>query len=211
MIDWKEFFPVQALAPFIGGLLLWFGLSYIYFAPSVIAPRLADRYYLPACLSAVAAMEGGFQQRIKTMDEAFREKIKASRADLARRMNEATGVGLGMLLGDSAEGRRLSKELAPMLGNSASSYVQMGIEQEVAKAQNAYEAEKQRTKNELQSKQKFSDARSYCSCSTAEGLSNRIETALFVSTLRIYKPDTITRLEAGGATGENCGTPPVVR
>ena len=211
MIDWKEFFPVQALAPFIGGLLLWFGLNYIYFAPSVIAPRLAERYYLPACLSAVSAMEVGFQQRIITMDEAFREKIKASRADLARRMNEATGVGLGMLLGDSAEGRRLSKELAPMLGNSASGYLQMGIEQEISKAQNAYDAEKQRSKNELRSKQKFSDAKSYCACSTAEGLSNRIETALFVSTLRIYKPETINRLETGGATGESCGTPPMVK
>lgn len=209
MIDWKEFFPVQAIAPFIGGLLVWFGINYIYLSPSVIAPRLAQTYYLPACTATTSVMQSGYQARLKEMDSIFETKLVALRQEMAERMNTAAGASLGMIFGNSPEGQRLARQGQALIGSSmAGNYIRIGIEQEVTKARSEYDAQKVRLKSEFRSKQKFTDRESYCTCNIGDGLSNRIETALYVASLRIYKPDMISRLEQGGQISEACGTPP---
>lgn len=210
MIDWKEFFPVQAVAPFIGGLLLWFGLNYVYLSPAIITPRLVQTYYIPACLASTSVMQGAYHGRLKGMDDEFEKKLGTLRQDMAERMNSAAGASLGMIFGNSPEGQRLARQGQALIGTSmAGNYLRMGIEQEMTKARTEYEAQKERFKAELRSKQKHSDMPGYCACTVGDGLANRVDTALYVASLRIYKPEVIARLEQGTPVSEACGAPPV--
>lgn len=211
MFDWKEFFPVDALAPLVGGLLLWFGVNYLVLAPNVIGPRLAERYYLPACVAGVEQGRSQMAGRLRQMDQEIETALRQLGAQAAEGVQNQLGSILGQVLGMyGAEGQAFKDRYGSQLGGSFGGMVGVGIEAKLAEQRAAMQAEKERQIAEMRAQQKFSSPAQFCGCNVGEGLSDRLELALFTSSLRLYTPPRMEALNRGEIFGAQCGAAPVL-
>lgn len=210
MIDWRDFFPVDALAPLIGGLLLWFGVNYLVLAPNVIGPRLAEKYYTPACLASVEAGRTELAERFAAADAAWLDRAGRTRRELLEEYSSAGGRILDSILGMyGADGRAIIQRHSNTITNNTTGMLNMGISQGIAEARAEYDAKRNAEIAELRRAQRYSDAPAFCGCNVAAGMTDKLDLALFTSTVRLYKPAGIAHLEAGRVF-DQCGAVPVV-
>ncbi|SFJ62062.1 hypothetical protein [Aerobium aerolatum] len=209
MIDWRDFFPVDALAPLIGGLLLWFGVNYLVLAPNVIGPRLAEKYYTPACLASVEAGRAELAQRFAAADAEWLERAEKNSREIRQKYSGSGGVFGGIIGMYGAEGQRFMQKHGNTLSQWGSGPLEQAISQGLAEARAQYDAKRKAEIDELRRAQRYSDAPAFCGCNVAAGMSDKLDLALFTSTVRLYKPAGIADLEAGRVF-DQCGTAPVV-
>jgi hypothetical protein len=209
MIDWRDFFPVDALAPLIGGLLLWFGVNYLVLAPNVIGPRLAEKYYTPACLASVEAGRTELAQRFAAADASWLERAEKNSREIRQKYSSGGGVFGGILGMYGAEGQRFMQKHGNTLSQWGSGPLEQAISQGLAEARAQYDAKRKAEIDELRRAQRYSDAAGFCGCNVAAGMSDKLDLALFTSTVRLYKPAGIADLEAGRVF-DQCGAVPVV-
>ena len=211
MIDWKELFPLDALMPLLGGALIWFGLNYLVIAPTVLGPRLAETYYMPACIAAVASGKTVAAQKLVAADTAFAAGLEDYRKRAAAAVSQGAAQGLAMLFGGyGKEGQAFLNTYGNQLGGMTSGPAKMAIEQEVQKQRAQYAVQRRAMIEALQAKVRFSGSESFCGCNVTQGYADRVQLAAFTSTLRLYKPENIAQLERGEIIGEACGAPPVI-
>ncbi|KNY13053.1 hypothetical protein AKG11_31370 [Shinella sp. SUS2] len=209
MFDWRDFFPVDALAPLIGGLLLWFGVNYLVLAPNVIGPRLAEKYYTPACLASVEAGRTALAEKFAAADAAWLERADKTRRELQQQYSGGGGILGGILGMYGAEGQRFIQKHGDTLSQWSSGPVNQAINQGLGQARAEYDAARRTEIAELRRNQRYTDAAGFCGCNVAAGMSDKLDLALFTSTVRLYKPAGIADLEAGRVF-DQCGTVPVV-
>ena len=199
----EKFFPYEALGPFIGGLLVWFGLNYLYLAPQVIGPRLSERYYTPACMAAVTHQRAKLAENIRTMRAQIPALVEKYRQKLASDMNERVERQADMMFG--GKGKAVLGIWGGYINGLAGAELRNRADAYEAALEKKFEADTQAA----QEKQKFSTPAAFCGCNVKQGTSDKVEMALFTASLRFYKPDLVQRLEQGEVF-ESCGNPPVI-
>jgi hypothetical protein len=209
MMDWKEFLPIESLAPLMGGLLLWFGVNYLVLGPNVVAPRMAEKYYMPVCLREVTSAREARTSEIERMRQQIvasaRASAEAAGAQAGQAMQNILGEMLGAYGPQGAQlGRRLGQQAMGQasIGIAVQQQMQQRVQAELGKLQQDLAAER--------AKQKHGTASAYCGCTVAEGISERLEVALFSATLRLYHPPAMAALARGQAPSDDCGPRPVL-
>jgi hypothetical protein len=211
MTDWKELFPVEGIAPLIGGILLWIGLNWLYIAPEIIGPRLAQKYYLPVCREAVSQGRIAREQQVATLRTAAEERLQRTMAEVQGRMQAATGNILGQIFGGrpgSAEFMdRYGSQMGGWVNNNMAPALQQRYQQERAAIMAALETEQREARSGII----HATPERYCGCAVTDAMKDRIELAAYTASLRIYTPAAVRRLEDGSYITEAglCGKPPI--
>ena len=209
----KEIFPVEAVGPLLGGLLLWFGLNYIFLAPSVIGPRLAERYYAPACIATVEAGRAAFINTRQEQETAYKKELAAWVQQQTRSAQQSVGGVLGQIF--SGYGQQ-GQDFMNYYGNELNSFSNnVGgqaagpLAQQATEALSEWQERKDNEAAALRAQQKFSDAPSFCGCNVTAALSNNTDLAIYTSTLRLFKPKGVADLDNGRVFESECGKAPV--
>ena len=206
MSDCWELFPVEGIAPLLGGILVWFGLNYLFIAPEIIAPRLAARYYLPACQIAVAegrqARQSHVARLIQQGETALQQAAQMAQQQAQQRSQQATGTVLGMLFG----GRPGSEEFMNRYGGQmqgwaaqqAAPAVGMAVQQQVEQQRRAFIQQMQAEEREARAGIIHATPAAFCGCVVEEGLmKDRFQLAAYTASLRVFTPDGVRRLQDG--------------
>ena len=221
MSDWRELFPVEGIAPLLGGILVWFGLNYLFIAPEIIAPRLAERYYFPACQSAVAegrqARQRYVVELVKRGEAALAQAAQMAQQQAQQRSQQATGTVLGMLFGGRpGSDEFMSRYGAQMQGwaaQQAAPAVGMAVQQQVEPQRRAFMQQMQAEEREARAGIIHATPAAFCGCVVEEGLmKDRFQLAAYTASLRVFTPDGVRRLQDGTIFNDAraCGRPPVV-
>lgn len=205
MIDVSEWFPVEAIYPMLGGAAIWFGINYAVLAPDVIGPRLAERYYLPACEARVEDARASYAEAVTEKVQSFEEQLRA-RASNARAAGQRQ---MDSMFGTDDYGQALRNLLTGFGAVDVDGITGAAIGMELDKQRASFRAGLADDIERDQARQKFEGAGAFCGCNVAEGFSNRVDLAAYTASFRVYKPRMIDQLEAG-AFFEPCGAPPVV-
>lgn len=202
MIDWKEFFPVDALAPIVGGLIVWFGLNYIYLAPHVVAPRLAEKYYTPICLSAVKGGGTALAARLAENETKFAGYLQKLENDIRSKLAGDVGTAFGQL-------GEFGGALLQIYGGGVQSQVDSAIADRLRAERDSFDRQQAAAVEEARRGVRYPDPAAYCRCNVDQGLSNKFDMALYTATARLFRPDGVTALQNARAF-DQCGIPPVV-
>lgn len=205
MIDVSEWFPVDAIYPLLGGAAVWFGINYAVLAPDVIGPRLAERYYLPACMMAVDAARASYGAAITEKVQSFEEQLK-TRAGNARAAGQQQ---MDTMFGGGEYGQALKNLITGFGAVDIDGLTGAAIGMELDKQRADFRAGLAADIERDRAGQKFADAGAFCGCNVAEGFSNRVDLAAYTASFRVYRPRMIDQLDAG-AFFEPCGAPPMV-
>lgn len=205
MIDLSEWFPVDAIYPLLGGAAIWFGINYAVLAPDVIGPRLAQRYYLPACEKQVTAARASYGAAVTEKVQSFEEQLKA-RAGNAR---AAARQQMDGMFGTDDYGQALKNLITGFGTVDVDGMTGAAIGMELDKQRASFRAGLADDIERDRARQKYEDTGAFCGCNVAEGFSNRVDLAAYTASFRVYKPRMIDQLESG-AFFEGCGQPPVV-
>lgn len=215
MLEWfKEIFPVEAFGPLIGGVLLWFGLNFIFLAPSVIVPRLAERYYAPACVATVTAGRANFIKTVQEDEAAYKAKLTDWIAEQTAESKRQVGGVLGQIFGAyGQEGRDLMSAYGDQFAdfsNKVGGQAMGPLQLQAQDALTEWQGKKQAEIAAMRAQQKYTDAASFCGCNISAAMSNSVDLALYTSSLRMFKPKGVIDLENGRVFEAECGTAPVV-
>lgn len=211
MIDWKELFPVEGIAPLLGGILIWLGLNWLYIAPEIIGPRLAQKYYLPVCREAVAQGRIAREREVASLRTTAEQRLQQTMAEVQERMQAATGNILGQIFGGrpgSAEFMgRYGGQMSGFVNNSMAPALQQRYQQERAAIMAALDTEQREARSGII----HATPERYCGCAVTDAMKDRIELAAYTASLRIYTPAAVRRLEDGSYITEAgpCGKPPI--
>ena len=218
MQDWKELFPIESIAPLIGGAIVWFGLNYLFLAPEVLGPRLAEKYYRPACLAAVATGRQGFQQEMQQARENGLAQIQRTMEEVTRQVagqaQASIGTGLGALFGGRPGSERFMQRHGDTLnqwaGQAMAPALQQVLNQRLAQERGALDRQLQTRQREAEQGVIHRTPAPFCGCVVSEGLAEQIDLAAFTSTLRLYAPRVIQQLNNGSRimATTSCGRPP---
>ena len=215
MLEWfKEIFPVEAFGPLVGGVLLWFGLNFIFLAPSVIVPRLAERYYAPACVATVDSGRAAFIKTVQEEETAYKGALNDWIKEQTANSQATVGGLLGQIFGGyGQEGQDFMNYYGKELGDFSNRVGGQAMGPLQLKAQEAlteWQGKKQAEIAAMRAQQKYTDAASFCGCNISAAMSNNVDLALYTSSLRMFKPKGVIDLENGRVFESECGTAPVV-
>ena len=224
MQDWKELFPIESIAPLVGGAALWLAFNYFFLAPEVLGPRLAEKYYQPACLAAVASGRQSFQQEMQQARENGLAQIQRTMQEVSREVAGAAqaqiGAGLGMLFGGRPGSDRFMQRHGETLnqwaGQAVAPHLQQALNQRFANERAALDRVLQTRQREAEQGVVHRAPAPFCGCvvseGMAQGLAEGLDLAAFTSTLRLYKPRVIRQLDDGSRiqATTTCGKPPLV-
>lgn len=220
----KDIPGFQIAAPLVVGVFIWFGLHFAFLAPSIITPRIADRYYFPQCRTNIASLIEADQAEVQTLTEAA--QVRA--VNVARTIREAAVATPANILGsifaqadamgmpyDGAnefmerygqEGGELEQWGESMSRGSIDPYLGDVAQREF----NEWQTEFNQERAALRAAQKFTDANSYCACNWELATEDAVAFALHSASLRLYRPAGLNALERGKAFVAECGQPPVI-
>lgn len=211
----SELFPIQSIGPLIGGALIWFAINYLYLGPELIGPRLAAKYYMPACIAAVAEGREEYQNKTTSLRQAFAQ----SQEELARTMRQTMQQGVGGMFGTMLGGRPGSDKFFRKHGdtvqgwtNSLTDMASPAIADRLQSEQRAFEARMAEREKDARRGVIYPAPAQFCGCVVTEGLKERVDLAAFTATLRLYTPPAIRRLADGTMLHDAraCGTVPSV-
>lgn len=201
MFDIKDWIPVEAFAPFIAGVLIWFGVNYTFLAPDVIGPRLSEKYYVPVCEANVAKVAEGFKTelaaKVQTFESGLAQRQQKTRQAIQQQLD-------GIFSPYGAEG----KAIGNLFGLNSQNY-ESAIAMESDNQRGSFSGEVQKEIEKQRASQKHETPAAFCGCNVSEAMSERLELSLFTTSFRLYKPRMISQLE-DGTFFEACGAAPVV-
>lgn len=210
-----ELFPVESIGPLLGGVLIWFAVNYLYIGPELIGPRLAAKYYGPACLAAVQDGREARTNEVASLRQAFQQQQAALAQSLQQQMQAATSGFFGALLG----GRPGSDEFFRQHGNTVQGWSNSmagmatpAIQQRLQREEAAFRDKMEEREREAKKGILYASPVQFCGCVITEGMKERIDLAAFTATLRLYTPPAIKKLGDGTMLHEAkaCGSPPMV-
>ncbi|NKE48775.1 hypothetical protein HB662_28680 [Roseomonas frigidaquae] len=222
MFKLDEFFPVESIGPFIGGALIWFAANYLFIGPDIIGPRLAAKYYMPACTAAVTDGRRVRAEQVATARRESEAQLQIMMQDLARQAGSQAQAQLGGILGTILDGygregaafrNRYGGQMDGWLGGLMAPALRAQLQQRYQQERSALAALFDREEREARRGIVHATPAQFCGCVVSEGLKDRIELATFTATLRLYTPQTIRRLEEGTmvqSTTPACGSAPIV-
>ena len=209
----SELFPIQSIGPLIGGVLLWFALNYLYIAPNLIGPRLAAKYYTPACMAAVADGRTAFKSETASLLEAFNAKQAALAQGLQQQVQQGVASMFGVLLGGRPGSEAFFQQHGKTVegwGNSVAGTATPAIAERLRAEQRAFETQLAAREREAKKGIVYTAPAQFCGCVITEGMKEEMQLAMFTASLRLYTPPAIRRFEDGTMLHEatKCGTPP---
>ena len=160
--------------------ILWCGAHVLYVGPEVIAPRLTEKYYRPQCRRAlIAHLQADAHAYVQRIQRDHARQQRAAQRDRDA-LSQITGGLVRQYVGE---------EFAEMYKNSPIAQTFKGIFDAAQSLQNL--------PPELPdiSVPSESTQAGYCACLIAAHLSDRLAVGLFSASLRLWKPETIVRLE----------------
>lgn len=210
----KDFLPIEALAPLLGGLLFWFGFNYLILAPNVITPRLSEKYYVPACLASVSKGRALVSERLKKDETEYMATLNKWMVDQSAEVKARAGNALQQFFGMyGKEGQAYLQQHGGALGglvDQGTATVAPVILQQGQKALSDWKAGKQKEIAAARALQKHSDPVAFCGCNVAAAMGDNVEAALYTSSLRLLKPKKVRELENGHVFETECGKAPIV-
>lgn len=220
MFKFEEFFPVESIAPLLGGVLIWFGLNCFFIGPSIIGPRSAEKYYLPACMSAVQTGKQAHAEELQTLREQGEAQIQETMQNVARQTGQAAQGTLNTMLGGLFGGYPGGEEFMARHGDTlrgwgagqAAPYLQAALQERLQNERADLVKRLTARQEEARRGVLHPSPAAFCGCVVSEGLSDRLELAAYSASLRIYAPPAIERLADGTMihNTKQCGSVPVV-
>lgn len=213
MIKLDEIFPVEALAPVAGGAIIWFAANWSFLAPEVIGPRLAEKYYTPACLAAVQDGRAAHAEKRRTLIEAGRQKVDQATDEFRRQAAGQVSAFWGTLLGGhDRQGQAVLNQHGATLNSWGNPAIAAAAREFRQRQSLAVAAEIAQYDKEAAAGILHSAPAQYCRCVVSVGFKDRIELAAYTATLRLYTTETISRLKDGTMLHEapSCGKTPIV-
>lgn len=175
---------IDTIAPIVLAAFLWAGLNILTIGPDVIAPRMTQNIWMPACKAGIQTANAKIQANHQAKINAFIAAKRAEQKKIQSMMNP-----LMQLMG---------KELAQTLGKGLTTTMSIASNIEA--------------NQEL--KQRFGTAQpqsvapaNYCGCIISELLQDRVATGLYSASMRLWKPANIQKLDGLGSTlitSNNC-------
>lgn len=208
----SELFPIESIGPLIGGALLWFALNYLFIAPELIGPRLAEKYYAPACLAAVADGRQARASEVASLKQAFQERLQQTAQELQRTLHAQTGNMFGMLFGGGRDGTAFMQKYGGQLDSWAGNMYAPAIQQRIQEERAAFARKLAAQEQEARRGVIYHTPVQFCGCVVAEGMKERVDMAAYTATLRLYSPPAVRRLADGTMLHFTpaCGSVPVV-
>lgn len=210
----KDFLPIEALAPLLGGLLLWFGFNYLVLAPNVITPRLTEKYYIPACMTSVSTARAAVSDRLKKDETEYMAALNKWMVDQSGQIKARAGGALEQFFGmygkeGQAYLQQHGKALGGLVDKGVGSVAPVILEQG-QKHLSEWKSGKQKELTAARALQRHSDPAAFCKCNVAAAMGDNVELALYTSSLRLLKPKKVRELENGHVFETECGKVPVV-
>lgn len=211
----SELFPIQSIGPLIGGALIWFAVNYLYIGPELIGPRLAAKYYLPACVAAVQDGKQAFQTETASLRDAFTRGQEQLAQTLRQQMQQGVAGMFGMMLGGRPGSDKFFRQHGETVQGWTNSLTDMGspaVAERLQSEQRAFEARMAEREKDARKGVIYPAPAQFCGCVVGEGLKERVDLAAFTATLRLYTPSAIRRLADGTMLhdAKACGTVPSV-
>ncbi|MCV6575104.1 MAG: hypothetical protein OIF58_05150 [Cohaesibacter sp.] len=163
---------IDTIMPQILALCAWFGLNLVAIGPHIIIPRMSYNIWHASCKIGVSNTKAEFAQKRQSEISKF---IAAERARQKQAMNMINPFM-----------QMLGQDFARTIGKGVNDTVNAVSELELQRAL------KDRFGGQANSLPIRND---YCGCIIQEAVSNKIETALYSASLRLWKPDSIQRLD----------------
>jgi hypothetical protein len=213
----REFFPVQSIGPLLGGAVVWFGANALYLGPEVLAPRIAERHFIPACLANLQTMSLRIEADEKSLLSAAEEKIEALRREMPGQVQRGSQALLQSFFGIYGEqGQEFMDYYGDQLGGALAGttvpFMGQALEQRAAEYRQQALSEIESLRRTLNAGVQHASAASYCGCLVSETFENRLDLAAYTSSFRLYAPPVIEQRRQGAIppTSAACGTPPLL-
>lgn len=205
----EKIFQFEAIAPMLGGAIVWFGANYAVIGPEVIAPRLAEKYYAPMCEHVVTSARGNYAQKEKALIDQF-EKGIASQAESIRRQTQNAAGGFFSLFGD--EGKAFWDYYGGSLSGGLATMTEAPLQSELAQARNSFYGKLEEQRATATATVKYDNPTEYCGCVISDAMNERFDVAAYSASLRFYVPPTIRNFESGAAYVQSaaCGSMPII-
>lgn len=212
MFKLSEILPVESVGPLLGGIAVWFGLNYLVIGPELIGPRLAEKYYVPACVAAVADGRQARAQETEGLRAIFERDLRARMEGVQRQVQTQGNAFLGALFGGQPGGQELANRLGGSMGAWTNNLAAPALLERVQAERLAFASQVEQRDAALRRSIVYKAPPQFCGCVVAEGLKDRIELAAFTSTLRLYTPASVRKLADGTMLHDvkSCGAAPVV-
>lgn len=209
MIDLKEIFPFEAIAPMIGGAVVWFGANYIFIGPEVIGPRLQEKYFAPMCTQVVQAGRTMQGQKEKALVNQFEARME-DYANSVRRQAQNGAQGFFGMFG--AEGHAFWNKYGNQLGGGIASATEGPLRMRMDQERNTFYSKLEEERAKAKASLRFTSADAYCGCVIGEALGERFDLAAYSASLRFYTPPSIRNIENGSVFAESdvCGPMPII-
>lgn len=211
MFNAQDYPGFELAMPVVIGAAAWFGLNYIFLAPAVIAPRLEETYFTPACRSQAGSAERAWLSREEEIEREARAYLKSIQQNAPAIVNQGTQSGLRALLGGiyGAQGNAYVDRYGEQLGGLAErNFGAMAGQITGSQIAEEYRKRWRQERTAYEAATKFTTKAEYCNCIIQTGMSQNFDMAAYTSTLRLYKPAVIRNLLQGGPL-EQCGRPPL--
>lgn len=165
----------DAIFPVLAALAVWIGMHMFYIGPEIIGPRLAQKYYLPACQANITRTIANVAAAKQARSTAHQTQVQQSQ----RQMNNLLGGFMRGVFGDEFVDYYGDDPLVKSMQDMVD--VGMALENPIDNLP-GFQAEVLATAD-------------YCQCIISENIGERVSTGLFSASLRIWKPANIRRLE----------------
>ncbi|MEP2987306.1 MAG: hypothetical protein ABJP08_29060 [Roseibium sp.] len=168
---------IDILGPVLLALTLWLGTNILVIAPQIVAPRMTDNVWMPACKGGVDSSNNVASAKRQSDIAAY---IAARKGD----KNELSNVMTPFL-------QAMGEDMALTLGKHM-----MGNMNRIADAEIAAEVRNKFRSNPVA----HISAANYCGCIISELRQDRIATGLYSASLRLWEPANIQQLNQLGQT-----------
>lgn len=212
----RDFIPVQAIGPAIGGATLWFGANFLYLGPQVIAPRIAERQFIPACLANVAAA----RQHIATQEQGWIESAEKEAARIADEMRSRIRQGTNhatssffSAFGDQgrAFAQHYGRQIERMVNANTGAHIEAAVGHKVGEFRQMFSRELENKRARFRSGVQHATAPAFCGCLVTEAFADRVQLASYTASFRLYEPAQIEQRRVGTIPpNTSCGTPPLL-
>lgn len=186
MFSLKDIPFIDSIMPVALAILAWFGLNFFIIAPNIIAPRLTDNIWHPACTKTLNKAQTAFYQK-------YRSEIQAYRAAERAKQQQVMGLASPLL---QLFGEEVAQGLQG-LGKAVTTLSEIELRNKV----------QQRFAHK---KKSLPIKKGYCGCVISETLQDRTDLALYAASLRFWEPASIqplNQLNQRLIASQNCGNP----
>ena len=212
MFDLRDILPTEALLPSLAGAAVWFGANYAVIAPDVIAPRLIELRFAPACHATVAQGQDVFAAREKSLVEGFNASLDEQANAARNRVAQGSQQALEMAFG------AMAPEMMTLFGDqllgSTTGMVEMQLGAELDNQRASFMAELNAQRAAAQNAVIYQTAEEYCGCVLSQVLGeDRFDLAAYTASLRFFTPPLIRNIESGAIYNTplpTCGAMPIL-